>query len=134
MSGPTHDDKIATKGIHPTLEGLRVVHYLLYERDGQHVAHCLDLDVVSVGASIEEAGKKLDFLVKSHIEFALKEGREDALRVQAPTDFWRQFFDGRNIELEPRTIHITVPRSGQVVLQKTLEEVGIVARQPVHAP
>jgi hypothetical protein len=133
MGGPTHDDKTATKGIHPTLEGLRVVHYLLYERDDNHVAHCLDLDVVAVGSSIEEASQKLDFLVKAHIEYALKEGREDALRIQAPTDFWRQFFSGKNLDLEPRTIHIQVPEGGQVVPRKACEEVGIVARQPVHA-
>jgi hypothetical protein len=118
----------------PTLPQLRVVHYLLSERDGKHVAHCLDFDLVCVGSSREQASQKLDNLVKAHIEYALDTGRVVNLTTQAPTHFWRQFFEGKSIDLEPRTIHITVPETAQVVALNSPEgEIGVLARQLQNA-
>lgn len=117
----------------PALPQLRVVHYLLSERDGKHVAHCLAFDLVCVGSSVNDASRKLDNLVKAHIEYSLDSRRQVNLTTQAPTPYWRQFFAGRNIELTPRTIHISIPEAAQAIpLDSAEAELGILARQLDH--
>lgn len=116
------------KDVLPTLPWLRVVHYLLSEKDGKHVAHCLDLDVVSTGESQKIAVRKLDDLVKAHIELALATGRLENLATKAPSSYWRQFIDGEPIEMQPNTIHIRIPEAVQVVPLES-SEVGILAHR-----
>ncbi len=118
---------ITLKDISPTVPQLTVVHYLLSERSGEHVAHCLDLDLLSVGESREVAVKKLDNLVKSHIEFALGSGRLVNLATKAPQRYWNEFMDGEQVELDPKTIRIEIPSTVQVV-PLSESEVGILAR------
>jgi hypothetical protein len=39
--------------------------------------------------------------------------------------YWKQFYDGTHIELEPNTIHIRIPDAAQVVMLESPEgEVG----------
>jgi len=92
-----------------------ILHYLLSESDGKHVAHCLDLDLVAVGSSQKAAADKLDTLVKAHIELSLATGQLANLQTRAPQSYWNQFLDGRRIELEPTKILIQIPESIQVV-------------------
>ena len=92
-----------------------LLHYLLSESEGQHVAHCLDIDLVAVGKSQTEAAVRLDRLVKAHIEYALATGEMASLKTRAPQSFWKQFLDGTRIALDPTVIHIQIPGSVQVV-------------------
>jgi hypothetical protein len=63
---------------------LRVVHFLLSETDGRHLAHCLDLDIVASDESPKLALDKLGDLVKAHVEVALVTGQLDNLGTRAP--------------------------------------------------
>lgn len=119
-------DNSSLKEILPTLPWLRVVHYLLNVADGKHVAHCLDLDLVSVGATRDDAVRKLDDLVKTQIELSLGTGRLVNLTTKAPVSFWRQYFDCKPVELEPRSIHITIP--DMLPIDSADSEIGILAR------
>jgi hypothetical protein len=121
-------DSTTLKDILPTLPWLRVVHYLLSGTDGRHVAHCLDLDVVVTGASQQIAMEKLDDLVKAHIEVALATGQLENLSTKAPSSFWRQFIDGKPIEVPRKTLHIRIPEAVQVVPLEN-SEVGILAHR-----
>lgn len=70
---------------------------------------------------------------KGHIEYSLDSRCQVNLTTQAPTQYWRQFFAGRNIELTPRTIHISIPEAAQVIpLDSAEAELGILARQLDH--
>ncbi len=127
-----HD--VTSKDLVPTLPQLRVLHYLISESEGKHVAHCLDLDLVAVGVDVRAASRKLDDLVKAHIEFSLATGQFANLATKAPTSFWKLFNDGKSIDLEPKTIHITIPEAVQIVpLNSSEGEIGILARQQLHA-
>jgi hypothetical protein len=98
-----------------SLPHLSLLHYLLSESEGKHIAHCLDLDLVATGRTCEEAAVNLDSLVKAHIELALATRQYANLATKAPQSFWDQFADGKPIELEPRTLHIQIPESVQIV-------------------
>jgi len=99
----------------PTLPHLYLLHYLLSESEGKHVAHCLDLDLVATGPSRQEATAKLDRLVKAHIELALTTGQLLNLVTKAPNKFWDQFASGQPVKLDPPTLHIKIPDSIQVI-------------------
>jgi hypothetical protein len=90
----------------PPLPRLDLLHYLLSEAEGEHIAHCLDLDLVATGKDREEAALKLDRLVKAHIELALASGHLANLATSAPQHFWKQFADGKPVKLHPTTLHI----------------------------
>jgi hypothetical protein len=126
---------VTSKDLVPTLPQLRVLHYLISESNGKHIAHCLDLDLVATGNDIQTASRKLDDLVKAQIEFSLTTGQLANFATKAPTSYWRLFFDGKNIDLEPKTIHITIPEAAQpVAMESSVGEIGILARQQlVHA-
>lgn len=129
------------KGISPPLNvlaaarPLRVVHYLISEADGNSVAHCLDLDLLSVGNNLNEASRKLDDLVRAHIEVSLATGQiTNNLATEAPLSYWKQYYEAKPIESEPRTIHIKIPQTVQLVaLDSEGSQVGIDARQLARA-
>ncbi len=98
-----------------SLPHLDLLHYLLTESAGKHVAHCLDLDLVATGETCEKASLKLDRLVKATIELALATQQFANLVTKAPQNFWDEFADGKSVELEPRILHISIPRSVQIV-------------------
>jgi len=125
-------DSVTLKDLIPALPQLRVLHYLISQADGQFVAHCLDLDLISVGPDIQSAGRKLDGLVKTQIEFSLATSNLSNLATKAPLSYWKEFLAGTPVDLEPRSIHITVPET--VPLDSPVSEIGILARQQLaHA-
>src|SRR5271154_464440 len=125
----------AIRDLMPSLPQLWVLHYLYSESEVKHVAHCLDRDLVSAGESVQEAGQKLDDLVKAHVEYSLATGQLTNLATRAPASYWKLFLAGRPVELEPKKIQITVPEAMQVVpLGSSEGEIGILARQQLgHA-
>jgi hypothetical protein len=111
------------------LPQLWVLHYLISEADGKHVAHCLDLDLVAVGASRQESALRLDNLVKAQIELSMATGRLMNLETKAPLNYWKQYFIGTPIELERKTLRVKIPTAVQVVpLDPAESELGILAR------
>ncbi|HXT87353.1 MAG TPA: hypothetical protein VN745_10045 [Verrucomicrobiae bacterium] len=97
------------------LPHLELLHYLLSKDGGKHVAHCLDLDLVATGSSRDDAGVKLDALVKTHIELSLATGQIGNLQTRAPQPYWIRFHNGKRVTLHPATIHIQIPDSVQIV-------------------
>ena len=97
------------------LPHLEILHYLLSQSDGKHVAHCLDLDIVATAATRNAAAEKLDRVVKATIELALGTRQYASLATKAPQNFWNEFAAGKTVELEPKTLKIEIPKSVQVV-------------------
>src|SRR5579863_5737605 len=98
-----------------SLPHLDLLHYLLSETEGKHIAHCLDLDLVATADSRKNAAQKLDRLVKATIELALATQQFANLVTRAPQNFWNEFAAGNTIELEPKTLQIKIPESVQIV-------------------
>lgn len=99
----------------PALPHLDILHYLLSESGGKHIAHCLDLDLVAVGDDCQKTALKLDRLVKAHIELALATGQLANLATKAPNKYWDQFAKGKPVKLDPATLHIQIPESVQII-------------------
>lgn len=118
-------DSVTLKDLIPGLPQLQVLHYLISEIDGGFSAHCLDLDLVSVGADLQSASRELDDLVKVHIELSLATSYLKNLTTRAPKHYWDLFLAGTRVEIEPKTVHITVPET--VPLKFPESELGILA-------
>lgn len=98
-----------------SLPHLDLLHYLLSESDGKHIAHCLDLDLVVTADTRQAAAQKLDSLVKATIELALATQQYANLVTKAPQSFWNQFAIGNPVELQPKALQIKIPASVQIV-------------------
>jgi hypothetical protein len=109
--------EIATKELLAvvSLPQLDLLHYLLSESNGKHIAHCLDLDLVATADHRKNAAQKLHRLVKATIELALATQQFASLATRAPQNFWNEFATGNTIELEPKTLQIKIPESVQIV-------------------
>ena len=104
-----------------------MLHYLLSQSNGKHVAHCLDLDIVATATTRQEAAEKLDTLVKATFELALGTREYASLVTKAPQNFWNEFHSGRTVEIEPKTLKIEIPQSVQIV-PLTVSKLPILAR------
>jgi hypothetical protein len=98
-----------------SLPHLDLLHYLLSESDGKHIAHCLDLDLVATAETRKAAAQKLDRLVKTTIELALATQQYANLSAKAPQNFWNEYATGNPVELEPKSLQIKIPESVQIV-------------------
>src|SRR5260370_37454936 len=90
----------------------RLLHYFfsVNERD-KTIAHCLNFDLVTSGDSTEEAERRLDILVKYHIEAFLKSNGMSGLNGQAPKRFWSEYTEclRHGGALPSSTLRINVP-------------------------
>jgi hypothetical protein len=69
------------------------LHYLVNKVDGEHVAHCLDLDLVGSGADVDSAVEQLNDAVRAIVYFCMKSGAQDtsAHCQKAPKEYWEMF-------------------------------------------
>ena len=66
---------------------------LEYKDGDLFIAHCLEFDLVSQGATLEEARKNLADLIFSHVQFAVeKDIEEKSLFRPAPNKYWEIYF------------------------------------------
>jgi hypothetical protein len=71
---------------------IRELHYLYtIKPHGRVVAHCLDLDIVTAADDVDEAEKRLDYLVTIQIEDYLNAGNYAALMTTAPKLYFDRF-------------------------------------------
>src|SRR5438309_2137092 len=78
----------------PTLTAL---HYLFDHAGDRVVAHCLELDLVTSGANLEDAEASLDAVVRMQFAACFKSGNLRQLLLEAPADYWASLRTGRQI-------------------------------------
>ena len=103
------------------------------EIDGVWVSHCLDLDIVSQGDSVEHAMKMLLEAVGMLVMDDLAHGLDPMERPSADSEYWEladriRLFDGKtpifeafNVEKEMETLlysKIGLPSGGTIVIQE----------------
>jgi hypothetical protein len=86
---------------------LTALHYLFAHSGGQTVAHCLDLDLVTSGDSIEQAEERLNAVVVAQIGICYSGGNFGQLRFKAPAEYWQALSDAK--ELEKSHLEVEVP-------------------------
>jgi hypothetical protein len=69
------------------------LHYLVHQVEGEYVAHCLDLDLVGTGSSVDDAVNQLNDTVRAVVYFCIKVGVPDtsAHCHRAPHEYWDLF-------------------------------------------
>lgn len=94
------------------LAKFRVLHYLftVNKRD-KIIAHCLNFDLVASADTLKEAERRLDTVVRFHIETFLKSNGLSGLGVPAPENSWAEYADTlrQGGALPPSTLRINIP-------------------------
>ena len=71
------------------LPRLKVLHYLFsLNKRNRYVAHCLNFDIVATAENMEEAERRLDALVRSHVESYLNSNGLSGLSGPAPSSYF----------------------------------------------
>ena len=65
---------------------------LIKKEDGAFVAHCLELDIVAVGETLDQAKKDIVDLVAAQIDYAFANANMENLFYSAPPEVWGHFF------------------------------------------
>lgn len=70
-----------------------------YTEDGTWLAHCLEMDVIGYGQSLEEAMKSLAELIEMQVSFAVSQGHPQSLWNPAPPKYWMIYHSQRELML-----------------------------------
>ena len=73
----------------------------LVVRDGKHIAHSLDFDIVCVADSDQAAWDKLCLAIKTYVEFGLSKGWQDFIMFSAPQECWDRITPDTPLQLRP---------------------------------
>ena len=86
---------------------LTALHYLFSHSARKVVAHCLDLDLVTSGESIEQAEERLNAVVLVQIGTCFTRGNFAQLCFKAPAECWQALSEAK--ELERVHLEVEVP-------------------------
>ena len=94
---------------------LTALNYLFSHEGDATVAHCLDLDLVTSGATLAEAEEALNAMVRYQIRSCFLAGRWSQLRRRAPSEFWHireqaKKLDQGELEIEVPPIILPISR------------------------
>jgi hypothetical protein len=94
---------------------LTALNYLFSHEGGKTIAHCLDLDLVTSGKTLEEAEASLNALVRYQIKSCFLAGKWAQLNRRAPSDFWQmrehaKKLDQGELEIEVPPIILPISR------------------------
>lgn len=65
---------------------------LVKKEDGLYVAHCLELDIVAVAETFDEAQREIVSLICAQIDYAFTNDNLDNLFHPAPSEAWQEFY------------------------------------------
>lgn len=68
------------------------VNLLIKKVEGLFVAHCLEMDIVTTGKTIEEVQKDIIDLICAQVDYAFAHENLDHLYHPAPVEVWQEFF------------------------------------------
>jgi len=71
--------------------GPKLLHYLLRSDGDKTVAHCLDYDLVAVAPEQAEAMRRLNLVVRAHMEASRQKRLMAPLQHRAPDRYWSEF-------------------------------------------
>lgn len=94
---------------------LTALHYLFSHSGEKVIAHCLDLDLVTSGQSVDDAEDRLNAIVLAQIGTCFVSGNFGQLRFKAPSEYWQSLSDatelGRvHLEVEVPPVVLPVKR------------------------
>jgi len=109
------------------LPSFKVLHYLFScNAREKTVAHCLNFDIVATADDMAEAERRLDVLVRFHIESYIRSNGATCLSGPAPQRFWNEYTYSlrHGGALPSSTLRINIPDI--VPMEKPYGEVEVV--------
>ena len=85
-----------------------VFNILIKKEDEMFVAHCMELDIIATGQSIDKASGDLIDLIIAQLKYAFINDNLDHLYRPAPPEIWRQFYMCRH-SLGEKEITLSLP-------------------------
>jgi hypothetical protein len=65
----------------------------LIKKDGAlYVGHCLELDIVAAGDTLDGVKRDLNDLIRAQVDFAFSNNNLDYLYHPAPAEVWEEFY------------------------------------------
>jgi hypothetical protein len=81
---------------------------LIYAKDGQPIAHCLEMDFVTTGGSLERALEDLLGVLEERLQDAVERDRVPRLLKPAPQHYWERLVGARLVG--HRTLRLQDPK------------------------
>jgi len=107
---------------------------ILESKEGDHyIAHCLEFDLVSQGATREEAKDNLAGLIFSYLQFAMEHNIEQFTYHPAPKIYWDRFKEVRKTKVVTRqSINPALLKAPRNRIKDFMKEAKI-DKMPTHA-
>lgn len=90
-----------------------IFNILIKKESEMVIAHCMELDIVVTGQSIESAANDLVDLIAAQLRYAFSNDNLDHLYRPAPPEVWREFYTCKG-SLGERTIDLSIPPGDSV--------------------
>lgn len=86
---------------------------VIYNEDKEWIAHCLELDLVTTGKSVQKAWADMRDIIQAHIEFAIENDNLEHIFKQAPREVWNRIFELQRKGVLPKieTMKVKLPSS-----------------------
>jgi hypothetical protein len=65
---------------------------LIKKTDGEYLAHCLELDLVTTAPTLEQVKEDVADVIASQVDYAFNNDNLDYLYHPAPPEVWAEFF------------------------------------------
>ena len=82
-----------------------IFNVLIKEADNQYLAHCLELDIVTVSKTESRVKRDIIDLIKTQVEYAFSNDNLDYLYHPAPPELWQEFYECKK-QIEKKKIKI----------------------------
>jgi hypothetical protein len=83
-----------------------VFNILMKKEDEMFIAHCMELDIVATGSSVDETTQDMIDLIIAQLKYAFLNDNLDHLYRPAPPEVWREFYLCKE---SPEEIEIQLP-------------------------
>ena len=96
---------------------------LIYEEDGEWIAHCLQMDIVAANNNIDSVQDDIVDLIKAHVIFAFENDNIGNIFRSAPPEEWTKYLQSKNPHCDVRKITIPLTASDSNIQPNPLSEV-----------
>lgn len=104
-----------------TQKPLLQLNIVIYKEEGEWLAHCLELDLVTTSENPRQAYDDMRDVIKAHIEFAVKNDNWQHIFKPAPPEAWNRMFALQHQAVSPivETEELDIPSCQSLPLIKT---------------
>ena len=89
-----------------------IFNILIKDEENLFLAHCLELDIVATGETVERAKKEMIALICAQVDYAFSNDNLENLYKPAPKDVWEEFFACKERSEEKYKVDQAFPKNG----------------------